>query len=368
MDFGIFHELSVPRPFGQFTERDVYLNALEQTQFVDRNGFYSVWCVEHHFLEEYSHASCPDMFLAACAATTQKLRLGFGIATCVPEMHHPARLAERAAFLDCLSNGRAEVGTGRSSTWNELGGFGADPTTTKRTWDEYIRLLPRMWMEERVRYNGQFVNFPERAVLPKPIQRPHPPMWVAVTAPGTEVDAAERGLGCLTVSPGNIAKNAPKFAKYREVIKTAEPVGAFVNDRIAAVNWLFCHEDQRYAEQVGAKLLYTFGSMAAQTVELSQAFPASNYGAIGLLGQLRGDPADEGSKPIPDGLCVGTPAVLIETIKQWEAIGVDELVFLVNSREALPQAEVLASLDLFTREVLPHFRRSNIDAKVVANA
>lgn len=368
MDFGIFHELSVPRPFHRFAERDVFRNALAQTQFADKAGFHSVWCVEHHFLEEYSHSSCPDMFLAACAATTERLRLGFGIATCVPEMHHPARLAERGAFLDVLSNGRAEIGTGRSSTWNELGGFGSNPAATKRMWDEYIRLLPRMWMEERVRYKGQFVDFPERSVLPKPIQTPHPPMWVAVTAPGTEIDAAERGLGCLTVSPGNVARNAPRFDAYRKAIRNCEPVGAFVNDRIAAVNWLFCHEDGDYARLQIEKMVHSFASIAAQTVEIAQSFPASNYGAIGLLGALRGDPADDGSKPVPDGLCGGTPAELIETLKRWESAGVDEVIFMVNSREAVAQEEVMASLDLFARDVLPAFPSSSLQPKALQNA
>jgi alkanesulfonate monooxygenase SsuD/methylene tetrahydromethanopterin reductase-like flavin-dependent oxidoreductase (luciferase family) len=358
MEFGLFHELSVPRPFGPRSEFDVYANALEQTRFADKAGFHSAWCVEHHFLEEYSHASCPEMFLAALAATTENIRLGFGISTCVPEMHHAVRLAERAAFLDVLSNGRAEVGTGRSSTWNELGGFGADVEATKKTWDEYVRALPKMWTQERVRFDGQYFRMPERAVLPKPIQKPHPPLWVAVNAPGTEIDAAERGLGCLTLTVGNIAKNAPRFVTYRKLIKDCEPAGDFVNNKIACVNWMFCHEDGKYAERRMAQLLWSFSSMAAQTVEVSQAYPASNYGALGLLGALRVNPDDEASKPIPDGLCAGTPADLIETIKAWESVGVDEIIFLINSREILPQAEVLASLQLFKDEVMPHFKKS----------
>ncbi|SEH19175.1 Flavin-dependent oxidoreductase, luciferase family (includes alkanesulfonate monooxygenase SsuD and methylene tetrahydromethanopterin reductase) [Sphingopyxis sp. YR583] len=367
MKFGIFHELSVPRPFTRFAERDVFHNALEQTRFVDEAGFNSVWCVEHHFLEEYSHSSCPDMFLAACAAQTKNLRLGFGIATCVPEMHHPARLAERGAFLDVLSNGRAEVGTGRSSTWNELGGFKADPAQTKMMWDEYLHLLPRMWMEERLSFKGQFVDFPERSVLPKPIQDPHPPLWVAVTAPGTELDAADRGIGCLLVSAGNIQKNAPRFAAYRERIKTCRPAGAFVNNKIAAVNWLFCHEDGAYAAKAMDLMLRSFSSMAGQTVELSQAYPNNAYGAIGLLGQLRGDPSDEAAKAVPDGLCGGTPSDIIAIIEEWKSVGVDEIIFMLNSREAIPQAEVMASLDLFKRKVLPHFQKAGIEAKVVEN-
>ena len=356
MDFGIFHELSVPRPFGGEATRSVFNNALEQTRLADTIGFNSCWIVEHHFLEEYSFSSCPEMFLAACAAITKQIRLGFGIATCVPEMHHAAILAERAAYLDVLSNGRAEFGTGRSSTWNELGGFGADPASTKKTWDEYVRAIPKMWMQDRARFDGQYVKMPERAVLPKPIQKPHPPMGVAVNAPGTEVDAGLRGLGCLTVTAGNLKKNAPRFATYRKLIKNCEPVGAFVNEKVAAVNWMFCHEDRRYAQMRMRRLVQNFSSMAAQTVQVSQAYPSSNYGAPGLLGALRVDPDDESDKPIPDGLCAGDPADLIATIKAWEAAGVDEIIFMINSRESIPQEEVMNSLRLFEKEVLPAFK------------
>ena len=174
MKFGLFYELSTPRPFNTQNQRAVFENALEQIRLADELGFASVWCVEHHFLEEYSHSSCPDMFLTAAARETKNIRLGFGIGTCVPSMHSPIRWAERAAFLDHLSNGRVEFGTGRSSTWNELGGFNSVIDDTKRTWDEFCRVIPKMWTEERFSYNGTYFSMPERCILPKPVQATEP--------------------------------------------------------------------------------------------------------------------------------------------------------------------------------------------------
>ena len=191
MDFGIFFELSVPRPFTAEAERRVYEHALAQAELADELGFDSLWAVEHHFLEEYSHCSAPEVFLTACATRTRRIRLGHGAIVCVPEMNHPVRVAERVAVLDIISGGRLEVGTARSSTWTELGGFRANPDDTKKTWDEYVRVLPRMWTEERFAYEGFSFSMPERAILPKPLQKPHPPLWVTVTSPGTELDAAE---------------------------------------------------------------------------------------------------------------------------------------------------------------------------------
>lgn len=360
MEFGLIYELSVPRPFGPGVEAAVYHNAIEQARLADQLGFSAIWSVEHHFLEEYSHASCPEMFLAAIAMVTQNVRLGFGIATCVPEINSPIKLAERAAVLDILSHGRVEFGTGRSSTWTELGGVGARPQDTKRSWDEFVRIIPRMWTEERLSHRGVTYSFPERAILPRPVQTPHPPMWLAVTAPGTEMDAAERGLGCLTLSYGSVAKSARRFDAYRQRIKTCDPVGAFVNDRIATVNWLYCHEDTPTAHKRGMQMVDSFSSMAAQTMEISQAFPSNNYGALGLLGQLRADPDNAGRKAVPDGLCIGSPAEIIAVLKEWESAGVDQINFMVNARECVPQSEVLDSLRLFAREVMPHLKKSTV--------
>jgi len=356
MQFGLINELSTPRPFTAEGQAAVYEHAIEQAVVAEEAGFSSCWCVEHHFLEEYSHSSCPDMFLTAVARATRTIRLGFGIATCVPAIHSPIRWAEKAAFLDVLSGGRVEFGTGRSSTWNELGGFGARIDDTKKSWDEYVRVIPRMWTEERVSFQGSFFAMPERMVLPKPMQKPHPPMWVAITAPGTEVDAAERGLGALILSITDVERNIPRFKAYRDRIRSCEPVGAFVNDQIAVVNWLFCHRDGQYARARGEELVRSFSYTAAQTVEISEAYPSSNYSALGLLGSLRADPsAPDDQKQLASGLCFGDPAQLIDVIQRWEAAGADQLIFLMQSREILPQKELLDSIRLFGREVLPRF-------------
>src|SRR5438094_1239345 len=132
MKFGIFYELSVPRPWERESERKVYMNALEQVRLADELGFDQVWAVEHHFLEEYSHCSSPEIFLTACAVQTKRIRVGHGIVVCVPQINHPVRIAERAATLDIISGGRLEMGTGRSATWTELGAFARTPTTRKR--------------------------------------------------------------------------------------------------------------------------------------------------------------------------------------------------------------------------------------------
>ena len=359
MKFGVFYEISVPRPWTPESEKQVYDNCLEQVVLADKLGFSNVWAVEHHFLEEYSHCSAPEVFLTACAMLTKNIRVGHGIAVCVPEINHPVRIAERAAVLDIVSGGRLEFGTGRSATWTELGGFGANPDLTKATWDEIVRAIPKMWQQERYAHDGVCFSLPERAVLPKPYQRPHPPMWVAVTSPGTEIDAAERGMGALGLTFGTYAEQERKVREYRRIIANCEPVGAFVNDTVATVNFLYCHADSEQGVSTGTRLIQTFGYLAAQLVSAREAYASPSYASFGLLPQLRRTPLAPGETPeMPPGMTIGNPAQIIETLKGWEATGVDQVNFLLNANETVPQHEVLASLELFAREVMPAFARS----------
>src|SRR5579862_5032330 len=230
-------ELSVPRPWSADSERQAYEHALEQVRLADQLGFDYVWAVEHHFLEEYSHSSAPDLFLTACAMQTKRIRVGHGVVACVPQYQSPIRIAERAAVLDILSGGRVELGTGRSATWTELGGFRANADETKKTWDEFVRVIPKMWTQERFSWQGRAFSMPERAVLPKPIQKPHPPMWVAVTSPGTELDAAERGLGCLGVASTTYAEQERRTQEYHRRIQSCDPVSSVVNDQVTTLNF-----------------------------------------------------------------------------------------------------------------------------------
>jgi alkanesulfonate monooxygenase SsuD/methylene tetrahydromethanopterin reductase-like flavin-dependent oxidoreductase (luciferase family) len=356
MDFGIFFELSVPRPFTADSERRVYENALEQARLADELGFTALWAVEHHFLEEYSHCSAPEVFLTACAMRTKRIRLGHGAVVCVPEMNHPIRVAERAAALDIVSGGRLEFGTARSSTWTELGGFQVDPETTKKTWDEYVRVLPKMWTQERFAHEGVSFSMPERAILPKPIQKPHPPLWVTVTSPGTELDAADRGIGSLGVAAASFAEQERRTKEYRRRIQRCDPVGAG-NDRVATLNFMYCHTDAQQAVAAGLPMLGMFGVLNAHLLPTREAYPTRAYQSLAALAPRPS--TDEGSpgerRPVPEGIAIGDPDQVVTAIKRWETVGVDAINFIINTAEVLPQPDVVASLRLFAREVMPRF-------------
>ena len=363
MKFGIFFELSAPRPLSRAVEQRIYHDALEQARLADELGFDQVWAVEHHFLEGFSSCSAPEIFLTAVAMQTKRIRVGHGIAVCVPSFVNPIKLAERTAALDIVSNGRVDLGTGRSSTWTELGGFGADLDETKKTWDEYIRVIPKMWTEEHFSYNGRSFSMPMRSVRPKPVQDPHPPLWLAVTSPGTDLEAAERGLGYLSLSfSGALSHHEERSAMYRRIIKNCEPVGSFVNEQVNFTNMLYCGEDNAEALATGQLFADTFGMAASQFLDVKESVPTNSYQRIGLLRGLRQDTySSKQSKPTgpSPGETFGDPDAIIEKLRRWESIGADRVVFMLNCMDVIPQQKVLDSLRLFAAEVMPKFDRTD---------
>ena len=358
MEFGLFMELSVPRPWTADSERLVYENALEQVRLADELGFDYVWAVEHHFLEEYSHCSGPDIFLSACAAPDRadpgraRRRRRACRSTRAPSGWPSAARSSTSSLVGDWSWGPAAP-----RTWPELSGFGADPDETKKTWDEFVRVIPKMWMQERFSWDGRMFSMPDRAILPKPLQKPHPPMWVAVTSPGTEVDAADRGLGCLGLSPGGFADSEKKVQNYRKRIQVCDPVGAFVNDKVLTVNFLSCNEDGDLGRRNGLKVASMFSYMAAQLLSAKEVLPTHSYPSEGLLPALRresGSPGDAAKSF--KGVTMGTPDDVADAITAWENVGFDGINFIHQFMEVVPQQYVLDSMRLFAEEVMPRFK------------
>src|SRR3974390_1485146 len=177
MKFGIFYELQLPRPWGVDDERRLYQNALSQVELADKLGYDYAWEVEHHFLEEYSHSPAPESFLAAASQRTKQIRLGHGIYQVTP--NHPARVAERVSALDLLSGGRCEFGMGESASITELEPFGVAMENKREIFEEAVRPLLPMLRGGGGEHHGKYFNMPLRTGLPKPYQKPPPPLWVA---------------------------------------------------------------------------------------------------------------------------------------------------------------------------------------------
>src|SRR3954453_7721997 len=193
MKFGIFYEHQRPRPWAADAEYDLIQNALEQIEYADRIGIDYAWEVEHHFLEEYSHSSAPEVFLAAASQRTQRIRLGHGIVQIPAPFNHPARVAERIGMLDLVSGGRVQFGPGESSSQAELGAFGVERETKRAQWEESLDAITRMFVEQPFAGSGgEGLRSPPRGLRPKPRQKPHPPLWVACSRRETILMAARK--------------------------------------------------------------------------------------------------------------------------------------------------------------------------------
>jgi alkanesulfonate monooxygenase SsuD/methylene tetrahydromethanopterin reductase-like flavin-dependent oxidoreductase (luciferase family) len=192
--------------------------------------------------------------------------------------------------------------------------------------------------------------------MPKPLQKPHPPLWVTVTSPGTELDAADRGIGCLGVAAASYAEQERRTNEYRRRIKLCDPVGA-VNERVATLNFLYCHEDAKRAAATGLSMLGVFSLLNAHLLSTREAYPTRAYQSLGNLAPR--PTADDGSpgdrRGVPEGITIGDPEQIVAAVKRWESIGVDGINFVLNAAEMVSQQQVLDSLRLFAREVMPKF-------------
>src|SRR5438045_2825450 len=250
MEFGLFVQAHVPRqeveadPGG--AEHARLLREVELAEAADRHGFKYVWSVEHHFLEEYSHLSASEIVLPFIAARTRRIHLGSAIFNLTPPVNHPARVAERVSMLDHLSNGRFEFGTGRGSSSTEYQGFGIpDAETTRDLFDEALPEVVRILREAPYSHDGDGFSMPSRTVLPRPWTVPHPPLWLACGSPATFEKAGRLGMGALCFTMGEPEDLAPLIETYKKAVgECTDPVGAYVNDNVAAVSMLLCLNDR----------------------------------------------------------------------------------------------------------------------------
>src|SRR5262249_29125640 len=249
------------RPWEEDSEHRLIQDALEQVELADRLGFHAIWEVEHHFLEEYSHSSAPEVFLAACSQRTRNIRLGHGIVLTAPNFNHPARTAERIAMLDLVSNGRAEFGSGESSSEAELAGFGIDPMAKRDHWLEGLEVSLRCMVEAPFTgVDGEYVKMPPRNVVPKPVQKPHPPLWVACSRRDTILLAAEKGMGALTFAFIDPEEARSWVHEYeRTLAESCVPVGFAVHPQLAAVSPMMLHHDEEEAIRRGVEGANFFG-------------------------------------------------------------------------------------------------------------
>jgi alkanesulfonate monooxygenase SsuD/methylene tetrahydromethanopterin reductase-like flavin-dependent oxidoreductase (luciferase family) len=370
VEFSIIYEAQVAYPTRE-NEQQVIRDGVVEAQLADEVGFDRFWAVEHHSLEWYAHMSAPEIFLSYVAAKTTRIRVGHGV-VCLPfAMNHPIRVAERVAMLDILSGGRVDFGGGRGASQQEVGAFGIDQSETQGQMEESLRAIPRMWRDEYFEYSGPLLKVPPRPIRPRPVQQPHPPMFMACTRPETVKLAGRLGLGALCVGFNGPDDVRVKRDMYDEAIRARTPsdvVGEFAVDHLSALCPTVVLDDRDEAFAIGHRgqrffvesLEHWYGggpppnpaaydgadNLAALTGQ-EEAAATTTFGHEKVQVQT--------GKRNPNQV-YGDAKDVIEYVERLEAAGADEVLCILQMG-TIPHNVVMQTIDNIGRQVIPHFRK-----------
>jgi alkanesulfonate monooxygenase SsuD/methylene tetrahydromethanopterin reductase-like flavin-dependent oxidoreductase (luciferase family) len=375
MKFDLLYELQIPKPHDERSEYRCYQEALEQIELADRLGFDTVWAVEHHFLTEFAHCSAPEIFLTAASQRTKRIRIGHGVVLLPYKFNHPIRIAERVAALDLVSGGRVEFGTGRSSMY-EQGGFEIDMAESRDMWQESLELIPRMWTEDPFEHRGKFVNVPSRSIVPKPLQKPHPPIWMAATSPASWEIAGKNGIGILGLTIFvSVPQLEERIRAYRKALEQAKPVGRFINDRIGAFTIVHVAETRRQAIANGGTdaainyLLFAFrvlggganpGDAGMQRDTVADEIRSTPYRDLiakeyPIIVKMMKNECTFEDLDQEDMVIVGDVDECARKVERYQKAGLDHFISLMQA-DRIPHEKVMRSIELFGKEIIPRFK------------
>jgi alkanesulfonate monooxygenase SsuD/methylene tetrahydromethanopterin reductase-like flavin-dependent oxidoreductase (luciferase family) len=335
-------------------EHQAFMDEIAAVQAADEAGFKYVWLTEHHFLDEYSHLSANDVVAGYLAHATKRIHIGSGIFNPLPQVNHPAKVAERVAMLDHLTEGRFEFGTGRGAGSHEILGFLhregiTDTTMTKDIWEDVIAEFPKMWLQDTYEgYEGKYWALPPRKILPKPFKKPHPAMWYAAGNTTSYAMAARKGLGVLGFSVGAIDELTPVLDAYKSEVANAEPIGAFVNDNVMVTAAAYVAEDADEAvrSMVAARPNY----LVSNVFRYHDTFPhPPEIPAWPALIPEANEEEARASIGTP-GNVLGDPDHALKACQDWESAGADQLVFGIGPA---PLEETLRTIRLMGEHVIP---------------
>jgi alkanesulfonate monooxygenase SsuD/methylene tetrahydromethanopterin reductase-like flavin-dependent oxidoreductase (luciferase family) len=365
----LIYELQMPRPWTSPTaESDCFWQAIEQIKRADEVGFDTVWAVEHHFQTEYSHCSAPEVFLGAVSQHTERIRLGHGVVLLPPPFNHPVRVAERIATLDILSRGRVEFGVGRSAM-GEQAGFEIASEDSRAMLLEALAAIPKMWTSEKFSWDGRYFRVPEREIIPKPIQQPHPPIWQASTSPESWELAGSNQIGALGLTillP--LEQMQQNIANYWKAYRHGTPIGATSNGQVRIFTVVHCAPTTQQAIDHGGNdaalryIDYVLNRLLRDEIALeragvqgtrpySQFLDRFDYLKSYAEGQRRAELFDQESMII-----TGSPERCIEKIEEYERLGADGVLCMMQTGR-IEHQHVMESIELFGKYVIPHFKR-----------
>ena len=352
MKFGMLHFFE--HPAGGKSERQIVREQLDCMRAAEDMGFDSIWAPEHHSTE-YGFSASPMVTLAAIASVTKRIRLGSGVL--VLPFNDPIRLAEEGAMVDLMSDGRLDLGVGRGFQPIEYQGFTVDQSKSREIFDEALDVIVRAWTEEPMSFKGGHFDIPRQSVRPKPLQKPHPPIWIAaISDPSFEL-AGRWGFNllCSLVYGFKSERLRQLLADYRDALRDK---GHNPDDReIGALCMVYCAESTEQARQdFGGPVLWYYRNLANLVAPpLSQ--PASE-GYETYQGILKAAQSVQWDELLSSGtLICGNPASCIRQIEDLRTKYGFTQILCWTRLAGLEHRKVLRSMELMQTHVIPYFKR-----------
>jgi alkanesulfonate monooxygenase SsuD/methylene tetrahydromethanopterin reductase-like flavin-dependent oxidoreductase (luciferase family) len=338
------------------THADVVHRELEQMEWTEELGFDQIWLTEHHFID-YGLAVDPASLASAAASRTRRVRIG--LAAAILPFHHPLRLAEQMALIDIISKGRLDVGVGRGKRPAEFKGYHVPQQENRERFDEAVDVILKAWTEERFSHEGRFFTIGETRVIPKPWQRPHPPVYqVCGSDDGIESSAA-RGwpmLNSLLTGPVDqlVKRRDSYLTALRKHGRTEAEIAALMKDwGVSRQIYVAATDAQALAEAKDAEMWYQDSLRRFQVPErIEDAHPSLQPGFRAAAERFK-KVTWEGL--VAETVAFGSPDTVARHIQAMRDMGIGHVLCWMNFG-GLPQDKIRRSLELFAREVMPHFR------------
>jgi alkanesulfonate monooxygenase SsuD/methylene tetrahydromethanopterin reductase-like flavin-dependent oxidoreductase (luciferase family) len=374
MQFSMIFEAQMANPTVEH-EHQVIADSVEQAVYAEEMGFDRIWAVEHHSTKWYSHMSAPEIFLTWVAAKTSRIRIAHG-AVCMPfKFNHPARVAERIGMLDTLSGGRLDVAAARGGTLQESTLCGVDIDETKAQVEEALRIIGAAWQEDELVWHGDVLDIEgSHAILPRPVQTPHPPLFLACSKQPSLVEAAEMGVGALVLGFAGPDEVAELNRIYRTAVKERSGerfVSSVQNEHLVALCPTIIGEDGEKARNVGARGQRFFAQSIAHWFsggksgipdeavveghdEVAEIKKAAEQ-QIAMLHEAKIPVTVNNTSNLNINHAYGTADDAIAYVQKLIDAGADEIMCLIQMG-TVPQEACMETIRLWGEKVIPHFR------------
>ena len=347
--------------FGFLTEGDThagmthqhrYFEVVDEVLLAEKVGFDLFGSSEQHFAIGGASISAPETLFAYLIGQTTRIRFMHAVALLPRNFNHPLRVAERLATEDILSHGRVELGTGRGNTLLALRAFQVSPEENRAQWDEGIDLIRAAFLHDPFSFEGEHYSVPPRSLSPKPVQLPHPPIWVAGTSPESHERAGEKGIGIISSSSFmGYHYNESALNLYDAAFDASTHLHPVTRGKALLIGGaMHCAETTKQARaEVMPSVEYARLATGAYE-RLSQM--SKDYAYMGAVKDVRFDDVDW-MLGESGNFIVGDPDECVRQVKMVEALGVDTLIMRIDS---LPHDQLLRSIELFGKYVIPRFR------------